>query len=160
MLGLGGFRFAAASFENTRAGVLTEARMAERLGYDTFVMADHLHETLGPLPTLMMVAEQAGGLRLGSCGLCTDVRHPVVMSKDAATVDVLSGGRFEPGLEAGCQPPRVRDETGVPYLGIFPHCMPACIPGHLDADLSPPQRRHIRRPRDTRQLHRSGDASD
>jgi probable F420-dependent oxidoreductase len=105
MRGDGRFRFASASFENSRAGVLAEARMAERLGYDTFVMADHLYEGLGPVPTLMMVAEQVGALRLGTCVLCNDFRHPVVMAKDAATLDVLSGGRFELGLGAGYQPP-------------------------------------------------------
>lgn len=63
-----------------------------------------MYENLGPLPTLMMVAEQTG-LRLGTCVLCNDFRHPVLMAKDAATLDVLSGGRFELGLGAGYQPP-------------------------------------------------------
>jgi alkanesulfonate monooxygenase SsuD/methylene tetrahydromethanopterin reductase-like flavin-dependent oxidoreductase (luciferase family) len=127
MPGLGGFRFATASFENTRAGVLAEARMAERLGYDTFVMAGHRHETLGSLPTLMMVAEPVGGLRLGSCGLCTDVRHPAVMSTDAAALDVLNGGRFRPGLEAGCQPP----ESGTtPACLTWGYSPTACKPSY------------------------------
>jgi len=108
MPGRGGFRFSTGSFETTRAGMLAEARMAERLGYDTFVMADHLYENLGPLPTLTMIAEQVGRLRLGTYVLCNDFRHPVVMAKDAATLDVLSGGRLELGLGAGYQPPEYR----------------------------------------------------
>ena len=98
------FRFATTSFELTREGVLERARMSESLGYDTFAVADHLYENLGPFPTLMLVAEQTG-LRLATCVLCNDFRHPVLMAKDAATVDVLSGGRFELGLGAGYQPP-------------------------------------------------------
>jgi probable F420-dependent oxidoreductase len=104
MPGIRGFRFATTSFQTTRAGLLAEARMAERLGYDTFVMADHLYDTMGPLPALAMVAEHVG-LRLGTYVLCNDFRHPVVMAKDAATLDVLSGGRLELGLGAGYQPP-------------------------------------------------------
>jgi probable F420-dependent oxidoreductase len=107
VMGMGGprsFRFATSSFELTREGVLEQARRAESLGYDTFVVGDHLYDSLGPFPTLMMVAEQTG-LRLGTYVLCNDFRHPVLMAKDAATLDVLSGGRFELGLGAGYQPP-------------------------------------------------------
>jgi probable F420-dependent oxidoreductase len=108
MPGQGGFRFTTGSFETTRAGVLAAARMADRLGYGTFAMADHLYENLAPLPALMMVAEQVSSLRLGTYVLCNDFRHPVVMAKDAATLDVLSGGRLELGLGAGYQPPEYR----------------------------------------------------
>jgi probable F420-dependent oxidoreductase len=104
MAGAGKFRFATTSFDLTREGVLAQARLAESLGYDTFVMADHLYENLGPFPTLMIVAEQTG-LRVGTCVLCNDFRHPVLVAKDAATLDVLSGGRFELGMGAGYQPP-------------------------------------------------------
>lgn len=108
MPGRRGFRFATASVETTRTGVLAEARMADRLGYDTLLMIDHLYDTLGPLPALMMVAEQVDRLRLGTYVLCNDFRHPVVMAKDAATLDVLSGGRFELGLGAGYYAPEYR----------------------------------------------------
>ena len=47
------FRFSTGSFETTRAGVLAEARKAEALGYDVFVMADHPN-ILAPIPLLMM----------------------------------------------------------------------------------------------------------
>lgn len=104
MPGLRGFRFGTASFQPTRSEVLAQARKAESLGYDIFLMADHLFENLGPIPALMMVAEQLSRMRVGTCVLCNDFHHPVVMAKDAATVDELSGGRFELGLGAGYIP--------------------------------------------------------
>jgi probable F420-dependent oxidoreductase len=101
--GLRSFRFSTASFELTRDGVLAEARKAESLGYDSFVMADHLFEQMAPLTALTMVAENVG-LRVGAYVLCNDFRHPVLMAKEAATVDVVTQGRFELGLGAGYVP--------------------------------------------------------
>jgi probable F420-dependent oxidoreductase len=95
------FRFATTSFQSTRSEVLNQARKAQSLGYDTFFMADHLFEALGPIPALMMVADQIAGMRVGTYVLCNDFHHPVIMAKDAATIDELSGGRLELGLGAG-----------------------------------------------------------
>ena len=103
MPNLRGFRFATGTWEMTRSGVLAEARKAESLGYDVFIMADHLFDQLAPIPQLMMVAENIG-LRVGTYVLCNDFRHPVVMAKEAATLDVLSEGRLELGLGAGYVP--------------------------------------------------------
>jgi probable F420-dependent oxidoreductase len=97
------FRFGTTSFEMTRSAILAQARKAESHGYDVFFMADHLFDTLGTIPALMTVADTTG-LRIGTCVLCNDFRHPVVMAKDAATLDVLSDGRFELGLGAGYLP--------------------------------------------------------
>jgi len=98
------FRFGAESFESTRAGVLADARKAESLGFDVFLTPDHLFDHLAPIATTMMVAEQAEGLRVGTYVLCNDFHHPVIMAKEAATLDVLSEGRFELGLGAGYLP--------------------------------------------------------
>lgn len=94
------FRFGVGSWETTRSGLLADARRAESLGYDVFLLADHLFAWLAPMPMGVAVAENTG-LRLGTHVLCTDFRHPVVMAKEAATLDVLSDGRLEPGLGAG-----------------------------------------------------------
>jgi probable F420-dependent oxidoreductase len=98
------FRFGTFSFQTARAGVLAEAGKADALGYEVFQMADHLFQLLGAIPALMMVADSYPRLRVGTGVLCNDFHHPVVMAKDAATLDVLSEGRLELGLGAGYNP--------------------------------------------------------
>ena len=77
------------------------ARKAEDLGVSTLTVADHLDDQLAPLAALMAVADATTTLRVGSLVFCNDYRHPVVLAKEAATIDVLSGGRLEFGLGAG-----------------------------------------------------------
>ncbi len=77
------------------------ARQVEDLGYAVFTVADHLDEQWAPIPALVSVAEATTELRLGALVLGNDYRHPVVVAKEAATIDVLSGGRLELGLGAG-----------------------------------------------------------
>lgn len=77
------------------------ARRAEGLGYSTLTAADHLDEQFAPLPALVAAADATATLRVGALVLANDYRHPVVMAKEAATVDVLTDGRFELGLGAG-----------------------------------------------------------
>ncbi|MGN6794262.1 MAG: TIGR03621 family F420-dependent LLM class oxidoreductase [Streptosporangiaceae bacterium] len=113
MTALRGFRFATTSFEMTRAGLLAEARRAESLGYDFFFMADHLDEMMAPIAGLTMVAEHIG-LRLGTYVLCNDFRNPVIMAKEAATIDVVSEGRSELGLGAGYVPAEYQ-AAGIPF---------------------------------------------
>jgi probable F420-dependent oxidoreductase len=98
------FRFGTFSFQLTRTGVLADAGKAEAMGYEVFQMADHMSELLGAIPTLMMIADSYPGLRVGTGVLCNDFHHPVVMAKDAATLDVLTDGRLELGLGAGYYP--------------------------------------------------------
>ncbi len=77
------------------------ARKAEDLGVSTFTMADHLDDQLGPIAGLMAAAAATTTLRVGALVFCNDYRHPVVLAKEAATIDVLSGGRLELGIGAG-----------------------------------------------------------
>jgi len=77
------------------------ARRCEELGYNTLTVADHLDDQLAPVPALMAAADATTTLRVGALVLSNDYRHPVVVAKEAATIDVLSGGRFEIGLGAG-----------------------------------------------------------
>ena len=84
----------------------TIARKAERLGYSTLFIRDHfIPEPFGdqfaPLIALMAAADATTTLRVGSLVLDNDYRHPVILAKEAATLDVLSNGRFELGLGAG-----------------------------------------------------------
>ena len=77
------------------------ARKAEDLGYSTLFMPDHFGDQLAPTPALMAAADATTTLRVGSLVYDNDYRHPLVLAKEAATIDVLSGGRLELGLGAG-----------------------------------------------------------
>src|SRR5215469_3784737 len=54
-----------------------------------------------PMPTLIAAAEATKNLRIGTNVLNNDFRHPVLVAREAATVDLLTEGRFELGLGAG-----------------------------------------------------------
>lgn len=77
------------------------ARKVEDLGWSTLTMADHFDEQLAPVPALMAAADATTTLQLGTMVVANDYRHPVVLAKEAATLDVLTGGRFELGIGAG-----------------------------------------------------------
>ena len=64
-------------------------------------VSDHLDDQLAPIAALMAAADATTTLRVGAMVLCNDYRHPAVMAKEAATLDVLSEGRFELGLGRG-----------------------------------------------------------
>lgn len=81
-------------------------RRIEALGYTTLLLRDHFvpdffGDQYAPLPALMAAASVTTTLRLGTMVIDNDYRHPVLLAKEAATLDVLSGGRFELGIGAG-----------------------------------------------------------
>lgn len=84
-----------------RRGWAELARRVEDLGYATLTMADHLEDQLAPVPALMTAADATTTLRIASLVFANDYRHPVVLAKEAATLDLLSGGRLELGMGAG-----------------------------------------------------------
>jgi len=78
------------------------AQRAEALGYSTLYVPDHfVDHPFGPFPAMAMAAEATTVLRVGSLVLGNDYRHPVVLARDAATLDLLSDGRLELGVGAG-----------------------------------------------------------
>jgi probable F420-dependent oxidoreductase len=77
------------------------ARKAEELGYATFLVADHVHLSLAPIAALIAAAEATATIRVGSYVFANDFRHPVLLAKEAASIDVLSVGRLELGLGTG-----------------------------------------------------------
>ena len=85
----------------SRSEWVEKACKIETLGYDTFNVPDHLTDLLAPLPALVSAAEATNHLRLGTNVLNNDLRHPVLVAREAATVDLLSDGRLELGLGAG-----------------------------------------------------------
>ena len=85
-----------------------QARKAEDLGYSALLMPDHFGDQLAPVPALAAVAAATTTLRMGSLVFGNDYRHPFVLAKEAATLDVLSDGRFEMSLGAGWMRTRLR----------------------------------------------------
>lgn len=84
------------------AQVVEWAQRAEDLGYSTIYVPDHfVDHPLAPIPTMATVAACTTTLRVGSLVLGNDYKHPVVVAKEAATIDVLSNGRLELGVGAG-----------------------------------------------------------
>jgi probable F420-dependent oxidoreductase len=77
------------------------ARKVESLGYSTLTMPDHFDGQLAPVPALMAAADATETLRVGGLVWDNDYRHPVVLAKELATIDVLSSGRLEIGIGAG-----------------------------------------------------------
>lgn len=77
------------------------AKKVEGLGYDTIYVPDHLDDQFAPLVAVAVAAEATSTVRVGTLVLDNDFRHPVVLAKEAATLDLLSEGRFELGLGAG-----------------------------------------------------------
>lgn len=80
---------------------VAKARKIEDLGYSTLFLPDHFNEQFAPLPALTAAAEATKTLRVGTLVLDNDYRHPLVLAKELATLDVLSAGRVEVGLGAG-----------------------------------------------------------
>ena len=96
------FKFAVhAQRAESAAGWSSLARRAEELGYDALYMPDHLGGQFSPLAALAAAAAVTRTLRIGSNVFANDFRHPLILAREAATLDVLSGGRFDFGLGAG-----------------------------------------------------------
>ena len=107
--------------ENVRSAtaLMETARRAESAGFATFLLRDHFIEEpfghqLAPLTALATVAAATERLRVGSLVLCNDYRHPVLLAKEVATLDLLSRGRFELGLGAGFSRPEY-EAAGLPF---------------------------------------------
>jgi probable F420-dependent oxidoreductase len=109
------FRFGVQSYAATSAeDWRTQARTAEALGYSAFHLADHV---LGPgpalsatnhpvqnvaaVPAMAVAAEATSTISIGCRVFCIDYRNPVMLAKEAATLDMFSDGRLELGLGAG-----------------------------------------------------------
>jgi probable F420-dependent oxidoreductase len=96
------------------AALVDAARTAERVGYSTVALNDHLSSTVAPLLGLQAIAATTSTVRVATCVLNQDLRHPAVLAKELATLDLLSGGRLEIGLGAGW----VREDyeqSGIPF---------------------------------------------
>jgi len=109
------FRFGVQSYAPATAqDWRDQARRAENLGFSTFSVADHVigpgpalaatnHpvQTVAVIPAMAVAAEATSTIRIGSRVLCVDYRQPVMLAKEAATLDFFSDGRLELGLGCG-----------------------------------------------------------
>ena len=110
-----GFRFGVqVSKETTAKGWAELARRTEAAGYEVLTMPDHFTDQLAPIPALMAAASATTTLRVGALVFDNDYKHPVVLAKELATIDLLSDGRLDIGLGAGWM---ISDyeEAGMPY---------------------------------------------
>jgi probable F420-dependent oxidoreductase len=97
------FRFGVIVPKATSGKELTElARRAEGSGYSTLFVPDHfIDHDLAPTVALAHAAAVTDSLRIGPLVLGNDYKHPVVLAREAATLDLLSDGRLELGIGAG-----------------------------------------------------------
>ena len=86
----------------------------EDLGYGTLTMPDHFDDQLAPSVALMAAADASDHLRIGTLVWCNDYRHPVMLAKETATLDLLSDGRLELGIGAGWMVDDYQ-QAGMPY---------------------------------------------
>jgi len=89
-------------------------RKAEDLGYATFLLADHYVNEFPPIAALMAAADATKTLRVGSFVFDNDFRHPALLAKEVAALDLLSGGRFELGIGAGWHRPEY-EQVGLSF---------------------------------------------
>jgi probable F420-dependent oxidoreductase len=89
------------------------ARRCEDLGYSCLYIPDHFGDQFGPLVALTVAAEATSRLRVGSLVFDNDYRHPLVLAKEIATLELASSGRVEFGLGAGWMTTDY-DESGIP----------------------------------------------
>jgi F420-dependent oxidoreductase-like protein len=85
------------------------AELAERLGYDSLWVYDHVHNV--PVPAheavfecwtvLAALSQRTTTIRLGQMVGCAGYRNPALLAKITATLDVISGGRLDWGIGAG-----------------------------------------------------------
>jgi probable F420-dependent oxidoreductase len=107
------------------------ARELEALGYDALHAPDHFDEGLGPIAAMASAATATTELTVATAVLAADFRHPAVLARELAAIDVLSEGRLEVGLGAGynvddyrwsgiaMDPPKVRVDRLVEYVAVL-----------------------------------------
>src|SRR2546428_4946331 len=113
-----------------------KALRIEDLGYATLFMPDHFGEELAPLPAIAMAAAHTTTLKVGALVFDNDYKHPAILAKECATIDLLCDGRLELGVGAGWMktdydalglqydPPAVRVDRFEEALHVIKQCFP------------------------------------
>jgi probable F420-dependent oxidoreductase len=101
------FRFAVTGRGSTGPEFLEFARRAEDLGFDTLAFPDHLpppNVQLSPLLSIAAAAQVTKTIKFTTTTLFNDFRHPAVLAKEVAALDMLTEGRYELGIGTGSTP--------------------------------------------------------
>lgn len=121
--------------------IVRDAVEIETMGYDCFSLPDHLTRTdhgqpvalPDPVALLARLAANTGTIGLGTMTLLDALRHPAQTVRCAATLQQITGGRFELGLGVGWlgsdlavlgRDARTRIETLRRTLGLIRHAWP------------------------------------
>lgn len=109
------FRFGVVFTDQTAGPAWSDyARRLEGEGFATLLVADHFANPMACGPLMLAAAAATTTLRVGSYVYDNDFRHPALLAKEAATIDVLSDGRLELGLGAGWHKEEY-DAVGIPF---------------------------------------------
>jgi len=114
------FRFGVIAEQmSTRKTWIAKAQHVEELGYSTLLIRDHFvpdffGNQFAPIAAMMSAADVTTTLCIGTMVIDNDFRHPVMLAKEAATIDLLSGGRLEFGIGAGWLASEY-EQSGIPY---------------------------------------------
>jgi probable F420-dependent oxidoreductase len=81
------------------------ARRYEAMGFSTLLLRDHFDQQIAPIAAMTAAACATTTLRVGCLVFDNDYRHPLVLAKELASIDHLSGGRVEVGVGAGWMAP-------------------------------------------------------
>ncbi len=95
-------------FKDVYAEIIEQIAWAETIGYDDVWLSEHhfTDDGYGPSPIVQAaaIAVKTKKIRIGMSVLLLPLYHPVRLAEDAATVDILSGGRLELGAGLGYRP--------------------------------------------------------
>jgi probable F420-dependent oxidoreductase len=93
-----------------------EIRRIEDLGFSSVAISDHLTGgwSMDPVVTMTVAAEATSRLRVLAMVFCNDLRHPALLHRSMANLDVVSDGRVEIGLGAGWKQEDYR-ATGIAF---------------------------------------------
>jgi probable F420-dependent oxidoreductase len=92
------------------------AKQVEDRGFDTLLISDHFGARMAIAPALVLAAQATQRLRVGSFVYDNDFRHPAILAQEAATIDILTDGRFDFGIGAGWLKSEY-DAAGIPFDG-------------------------------------------
>ncbi len=108
------FRFSASLGSLDAADLVANAQLAEELGYSAVTLPDHFDNQPAPLVGLTAAAMATTTLRVLPLVLANDYRQPLVLAKEIASLDALTGGRVDFGLGAGWMRADY-EQAGIPY---------------------------------------------